>query len=163
MIKMYRKTETIMAEQFDGSDEMAKKYPLYYIPQINSFMGNGDIKGTLMIGDWIVKHEDGSIEVVSNEEFEKKYTFYKPQEKQFRVELLPNLYLCITIKNGKEYLEIGKKFKNDDFSDLGGPEFIQSFNKSYYQDLQKEYSDYLPKFNSNDKRFIFEEDDYNEL
>ena len=79
------------------------------------------------------------------------------QEKQFRVELLPNLYLWVTIENGKKSLDIGKKDKNADFSDLCGPEFIQSFNKSYYQELQKEYSDYLPKFNQNDKRFVFEE------
>ena len=153
----YKSNEVVEAEQFDGSDEMVKKYLLYYIPQINSFMGNGDIKGTLMIGDWIVKHEDGSTEVMSNGEFEKKYTFYKPQEKQFRVELLPNLYLLVIIENGKEHLEISGKGKNDDFSDLGGPEFIQSFYRSYYQGLQKEYSEYLPKFDPNDKRFIFEE------
>lgn len=84
-------------------------------------------------------------------------TFYKPQEKQFRVELLPNSYLWVAIKNGKEHLEIGEKFKNDDFSDLGGPEFIQSFHRSYYQGLQKEYSEYLPTFDPNDKRFVFEE------
>jgi len=149
--------EVVEAEQFDGSDEMVKKYQLYYIPQIHSFMGNGAIKGTLMIGDWIIKHEDDSTEVMSNEAFEKKYTFYKPQEKQFGVELLPNLYLLVAIKNGKEHLEIGEKFKNDDFSDLGGPEFIQSFYRSYYQGLQKEYSEYLPKFDPDDKRFVFEE------
>lgn len=154
----YKSNEVVEAEQFDGSDEMVKKYPLYYIPQINSFMGNGDIKGTLMIGDWIVKHEDGSTEVMSNEEFEKKYIFYKPQEKQFRVELLPNSYLWVAIKNGKEHLEIGEKFKNDDFSDLGGPEFIQSFYRSYYQGLQKEHPEYLPKFDPDDKRFVWEKD-----
>lgn len=158
MIRTYRNITTIQAEQFDGSDEMVKKYQLYYIPQINAFMGDGDIKGTLMIGDWIVKHEDGSTEVMSNEAFENKYVFYKPQEKQFRVELLPSEYLWVTIENRKEHLDIGKKDRNSDFSDLGGPEFIQSFNKSYYDELQEEYSDYLPKFDPNDKRFIFEED-----
>lgn len=152
----YKINEVVEAEQFDGTDKMCMKYSLYYIPEIVSFIGSRDIKGTLMIGDWIVKHEDDSTEVMSNEEFEKKYTFYKSEEKQFRVELLPNSYLWVAIKNGKEHLEIGKKFKNDGFSDLGGPEYIQSFYKSYYQELQKEYSDYLPKFDPSDKRFVFE-------
>ena len=80
------------------------------------------------------------------------------QEKQFRVELLPNLYLVVIIENGKESLDLEEKIKNMNFSDLRGPEFIQFFNKSYYQELQKEYSDYLPKFNQNDKLFVFEEE-----
>lgn len=79
MIKEYRKKTTIKAEQFDGSDEMVRKYNLYPalkeggVPTVY-FFGNSYIaKGDIMI---FAKSEDDEwypLKSMNKNEFHLKY------------------------------------------------------------------------------------------
>ena len=86
MIKIYRKTTTINAEQFDGSNEMAKRYGAELYSEsgygYDAVEGEPDGDGYVLItpegeslvrtDDWIVKEAD-EIEVMADEEFKKTY------------------------------------------------------------------------------------------
>lgn len=87
MIKIYHKTATIKAEQFDGSREMAKRYgaELYsdsgYGYDVVEGEPDGDgyvidtLEGELLIriGDWIATGANGEYWPIDNEIFKKTY------------------------------------------------------------------------------------------
>lgn len=74
MIKEYRKVVTIKAEQFDGSDEMIKKYHI----DVDDY-GNCAIRGSegfmiqLIKDDWIASGIDGERWVIYDDIFRKTY------------------------------------------------------------------------------------------
>ena len=77
MIKIYRKTTTIKAEQFDGSEEMIEKYelerPVYLADGstfgIETLEGNLDIE----VGDWIATGINGEHWPIADDVFNKTY------------------------------------------------------------------------------------------
>ncbi|WP_070083719.1 DUF1642 domain-containing protein [Lactiplantibacillus plantarum] len=75
MIKIYRKTATIKAEQFDGSDEMVDKYRIeydeaYMVPfRIEALEGWIGIEG----GDWIATGVNGEHWPITDDVFKKTY------------------------------------------------------------------------------------------
>ena len=75
MIKVYRKTGTIKAEQFDGSDEMREKYNIaigrgwvapYRINTIEGWVG-------VQINSWIATGVNGEHWPITEEVFKKSY------------------------------------------------------------------------------------------
>lgn len=79
MIKEYRKTATIKAEQFDGSFEMMMRYPIQYAPFISEILPPGYSLSTLEgemkleVGDYIATGVDGEHWAIKKEIFEKTY------------------------------------------------------------------------------------------
>lgn len=87
MIKVYRKTVTIKAEQFDGSDEMAKRYgaELYsdsgygYDAVEGEPDGDGYVIDTLegelliRVGDWLATGINGEHWPIADDVFKKTY------------------------------------------------------------------------------------------
>lgn len=75
MIKIYRKTATIKAEQFDGSDEMVKKYnmtpPMPLDPDYTINTLEGDM--VLGVGDWIATGVNGEHWPIADDVFKKTY------------------------------------------------------------------------------------------
>ncbi|MCT3227004.1 DUF1642 domain-containing protein [Lactiplantibacillus plantarum] len=77
MIKVYRKTATIKAEQFDGSNEMVDKYELidagtmlgtHHSPELY-LAGSGKIN----VGDWIATGVNGERWLIKNDIFKQTY------------------------------------------------------------------------------------------
>ncbi|WP_324285511.1 DUF1642 domain-containing protein [Lactiplantibacillus plantarum] len=77
MIKVYRKTATIRAEQFDGSNEMIDKYELidagtmlgtHHSPELY-LTGSGKVG----VGDWIATGVNGEHWAVTDDVFKKTY------------------------------------------------------------------------------------------
>ncbi|ANK66907.1 hypothetical protein AYR55_03825 [Loigolactobacillus backii] len=75
MIKTYRKTDTIKAEQFDGSDNMINKYHIefdeaYVLPfrieTIQGWIG-------LAVSDWILIDKNGLFSSATDEFFKENY------------------------------------------------------------------------------------------
>lgn len=75
MIKIYRKTATIKAEQFDGSDEMIEKYNIaigsgwvapYRINTLEGWVG-------VQINSWIATGVNGDHWVIADDVFKKTY------------------------------------------------------------------------------------------
>ena len=76
MIKNYRKTATIQAEQFDGSAEMAKRYSIGYWRNTNDPMFRlKTLEGpmSLNIGDWIATGVKGEHWVIADDVFKASY------------------------------------------------------------------------------------------
>ena len=75
MIKVYRKTTTVNAEQFDGSDDMVKKYnimqPMPLDPDYTINTLEGDM--VLGVGDWIATGIDGEHWPIADDVFKKTY------------------------------------------------------------------------------------------
>lgn len=75
MIKIYRKTATIKAEQFDGSDEMVKKYnitpPMPLDPDYTINTLEGDM--VLGVGGWIATGVNGEHWPITDDVFKKTY------------------------------------------------------------------------------------------
>ncbi|MBA3077002.1 hypothetical protein [Lactiplantibacillus plantarum] len=75
MIKVYRKTATIKAEQFDGSDEMVKKYnitpPMPLDPDYTINTLEGDM--VLGVGGWIATGVNGEHWPITDDVFKKTY------------------------------------------------------------------------------------------
>lgn len=79
MIKIYRKTATVKAEQFDGSDETIKRYKLGFFKG----MDTGTIyeytilttegRMDLNIGDWIATGVNGEHWPIADDVFKKTY------------------------------------------------------------------------------------------
>ena len=75
MIKIYRKTATIKAEQFDGSNEMVNKYHIeydeaYVVPfRIETLEGWIGIKTC----DWIATGANGEHWPIADDIFKKTY------------------------------------------------------------------------------------------
>lgn len=90
MMTKYRKKTLIEAEQFDGSDEMIKKYPIGVMPtmMIDQFADPNDFKNwsepsfriktlegnmRLRVGDWIATGVDHEHWAIADEIFKKTY------------------------------------------------------------------------------------------
>lgn len=83
MIKTYRKTATIQAEQFDGSDEMMRKYHLVNGKDAFRFNSHIDpdkiyiatLEGNFEIakGDWIATGIQGEHWVIADDVFKETY------------------------------------------------------------------------------------------
>ncbi|MBO9166462.1 DUF1642 domain-containing protein [Lactiplantibacillus pentosus] len=78
MIKIYRKTATIKAEQFDGSYEMVDKYELdkpIYLADGGTF-GIETLEGyfDIEVGDWIATGINGETWAIKDDVFKKTYT-----------------------------------------------------------------------------------------
>lgn len=73
MLKEYRKKTTIKAEQFDGTDEMIKRYSIHvFNPNLAKnifFLGIND----LSIGDWIATGIDGEHWAIADDIFRRTY------------------------------------------------------------------------------------------
>lgn len=75
MIKVYRKTATIKAEQFDGSDEMREKYHIaidsgWVVPyRINTLEGWVGVQ----INSWIATGVNGERWPIADDVFKKSY------------------------------------------------------------------------------------------
>lgn len=77
MIKVYRTTATIKAEQFDGSDEMVERYDMGFQLAPNG-KGGAIIKtleGDLLVhvGDWIATGVNGEHWSIADDVFKKTY------------------------------------------------------------------------------------------
>lgn len=89
MIKIYRKTGTIKAEQFDGSNEMIDKYHIEMVegdyaedysmseagpaPYARYFLTRVDGDKEISAGDWIATGVDGEHWVIADDVFKKTY------------------------------------------------------------------------------------------
>lgn len=75
MIKIYRKTTTIKAEQFDGSNEMADKYRIKYDEAFMGSFGIETLEGWIEIKacDWIATGVNGEHWLISDNVFRKTY------------------------------------------------------------------------------------------
>lgn len=80
MIKEYRKTATIKAEQFDSSNEMMKKYNIHANPEGHYFGGFPLYKlptkeGNMEVhkGDWIATGVEGEHWAIKDSVFKKTY------------------------------------------------------------------------------------------
>lgn len=87
MIKVYRKTATIKAEQFDGSDEMINKYGIEAVegdyaddysmpeagpaPYFRYFMPSG--YNEIYVGDWVATGVNGEHWEIKDDVFKKMY------------------------------------------------------------------------------------------
>ena len=81
MIHTYRKTATIQAEQFDGSEKMIKEYNIidglrigygiYYSGIYRLPTKEGDMN--ISIGDWIATGIDGEHWAIDNDIFRETY------------------------------------------------------------------------------------------
>lgn len=86
VLREYRKTATIKAEQFDGSFEMMGKYPITYAPFLTSIAppryslrtleGYFEIK----VGDWIATGEKGEHWAIKDDIFKQTYELVEDQE-----------------------------------------------------------------------------------
>ncbi|MEN2300469.1 DUF1642 domain-containing protein [Lactiplantibacillus plantarum] len=77
MIKVYRKTATIKAEQFDGSDEMVDKYELIDAGTMLGTHHSPEVyltgSGKLCVGDWIATGANGDHWSIADDVFKKTY------------------------------------------------------------------------------------------
>lgn len=75
MTEIYRKTATIRAEQFDGSDKMVKKYnitpPMPLDPDYTINTLEGDT--VLGVGDWVATGVNGEHWAIADDVFKKTY------------------------------------------------------------------------------------------
>lgn len=86
MLKEYRKTATIKAEQFDGSFEMMMRYPIQYASFISEIFPSGYSLKTLEgdmkfdVGDYIATGLDGEHWAIKKEIFYKTYELVEEEE-----------------------------------------------------------------------------------
>lgn len=77
MIKVYHKTGTIKAEQFDGSDEMVDKYELIDAGTMLGTHHSPELyltgSGKLNVGDWIATGVNGEHWSIADDVFKKTY------------------------------------------------------------------------------------------
>lgn len=77
MIKVYRTTATIKAEQFDGSDEMVDKYELIDAGTMLGTHHSPELyltgSGKLNVGDWIATGVNGEHWSIADDVFKKTY------------------------------------------------------------------------------------------
>ena len=97
MIKVYRKTDTIKAEQFDGSDEMVDKYELIDAGTMLGTHHSPEVyltgSGKLCVGDWIATGVNGGHWAIADEVFKKTYA---------ELPVIPENVACL-IKQDKEW------------------------------------------------------------
>lgn len=83
MLRKYRKRSFIHAEQFDGSDEMVRKYRLTHNESLNDLvkvkiyfdytLHTAARNFGIDVGDYIATDENGSQWVVRKDDFEQTY------------------------------------------------------------------------------------------
>ncbi|WP_443484483.1 hypothetical protein [Limosilactobacillus reuteri] len=81
MLHTYRKTALIEAEQFDGSDEMMKKYSIVDMANVTSvplhtarwFLPTKEGTMNLYEGDWIATGVDGEHWAIDQDIFKRTY------------------------------------------------------------------------------------------
>ena len=89
MTKIYRKTGTIKAEQFDGSDEMSNEYHIEMVegdyaedysmpeagpaPYVLYFLTRVDEIKEIYVGDWIATGVNGEHWTIADDVFKKTY------------------------------------------------------------------------------------------
>lgn len=73
MIKIYRKTTTINAEQFDGSDEMIDKYGLAKGGSGQFWLKTLEGPLKLSVGHWIATGVNGEHRSIADDVFKKTY------------------------------------------------------------------------------------------
>ncbi len=77
MTKIYRKTGTIKAEQFDGSNEMVERYDMGFQLAPNGKSGAiiKTLEGDLLVhvGDWIATGANGEHWPIADDVFKKTY------------------------------------------------------------------------------------------
>lgn len=78
MIKIYRKTVTIKAEQFDGSDEMVEKYKMMDAGTMVGTQHSPELyiegAGKVVVGDWIATGVNGEHWTIADDVFRKTYS-----------------------------------------------------------------------------------------
>ena len=75
MQKEYVKKASILAEQFDGSQEMAHKYGIHLLPKGLKAGNIKTLEGSLVIhtGDWIATGANGENWPIQDDIFKKTY------------------------------------------------------------------------------------------
>ncbi|WP_349626357.1 DUF1642 domain-containing protein [Lactiplantibacillus plantarum] len=77
MIKVYRTTATIKAEQFDGSDAMVDKYELIDAGTMLGTHHSPELyltwSGKVDVGDWIITDNFNHHTLMTDEEFKQQY------------------------------------------------------------------------------------------
>lgn len=73
MLKEYRKTATIKAEQFDGSEEMIKKYGIRTIDNCQYYIKTLEGDLAVCIGNWIATGVEGENWAIADDVFKKTY------------------------------------------------------------------------------------------
>ena len=86
-VKRYRKTATITAEQFDGTEEMVERYHLLHEYVDDGLMASRwcwikTLEGDVQIreGDWIATGINGEHWPIANDIFQKTYVEVKEDE-----------------------------------------------------------------------------------
>ncbi|WP_251908342.1 DUF1642 domain-containing protein [Lentilactobacillus kefiri] len=116
MIKTYRKTTTIKAEQFDGSNEMADKYRIKYD---EAFMGSFGIEtpeGWIEIKacDWIATGIDGEHWPIADDVFRKTYA---------KLPVIPRVWADTIEEYKANHYRLSEIFTERDWN-YGGQELI---------------------------------------
>lgn len=116
MIKIYRKTATIKAEQFDGSNEMADKYGIEFDEAYIFSFRLDTLEGWIgiRIGDWIATGINGEHWAIANDIFKKTYA-----------------ELPVIPKNVANYLEDCKRAKTTIGTSLSGNIVLFSHARSH--------------------------------
>ncbi|WP_323081565.1 hypothetical protein [Limosilactobacillus reuteri] len=79
MLHKYRKTALIEAEQFDGSDEMMKRYGIHeakvppMVTDLNLYLPTKEGNMVIKQDDWIVTGVDGEHWAIDKNIFERTY------------------------------------------------------------------------------------------
>ena len=78
MIKVYHKTATIKAEQFDGSNKMVDKYELIDAGTMLGTHHSSELyllgSGQVNVGDWVATGVNGEHWPIADDVFKKTYT-----------------------------------------------------------------------------------------
>lgn len=106
MLKEYRKTATIKAEQFDGSEEIIDKYDIKVLagdyaddysmpeagpaPYFRYFMPSG--YDEIYVDDWIATGVEGEYWAIADEIFKKTYEEVKNDQGYMQYINLPDMY-----------------------------------------------------------------------
>ena len=132
MIKVYRKTATIKAEQFDGSDEMADKYDIEVVegdyaedysmpeagpaPYFRYFMASG--YNEIYVGDWIATGVKGEKWPIADDVF--KQTYAEPP-------VIPKAVAAYIKKCKHDGIAIASAMDEDKF-----PKKVADYFRNYY-------------------------------
>ena len=73
MIKIYRKTATIKAEQFDGSEEMVERYGVLDTEGAGLFLPTLEGNLEFHVGDWIATGVKGEHWAIADDVFKQTY------------------------------------------------------------------------------------------
>lgn len=119
MIKVYRKTATIKAEQFDGSDEMVEKYnitpPMPLDPDYTINTLEGDM--VLGVGDWIATGVNGEHWVIADDVFKQTYAELdeRVEEKKHYVKVYDYVLGYLKINNFTGKMSVTDKYESNGY------------------------------------------------